>query len=76
MNFFVDKEQVIEEYIYINGMDVNHIKNVLRLQPNENIQVCNIDEEKTYITKILEIQPNKIIVEIMEEFFHRAEPNI
>ena len=74
--FFVKANQIEGNKVQIIGEDVNHIKNVLRLQPNENIQVCNIDEEKTYITKILEIQPNKIIVEIMEEFFHRAEPNI
>lgn len=74
--FFVKENQIEENRIQIIGEDVNHIKNVLRLQIEDNIQVCNIDEEKTYITKILEIQSNEIITEIVEECNYSAEPNI
>lgn len=74
--FFVKENQIEESKIKIIGEDVNHIKNVLRLQPNENIQICNIDEEKTYITKIIEIQPNSIITEILEECTYTTESDI
>lgn len=74
--FFVKEEQIEENKVQIIGEDVNHIKNVLRLQIEDNIQVCNIDEEKTYITKILEIQSNEIITEILEECTYTTETNI
>lgn len=74
--FFVKKNQIEGSIVKIIGEDVNHIKNVLRLQPNENIQVCNIDEEKTYITKIIETQQNSIVTEILEEYTYTTESNI
>lgn len=74
--FFVKKNQIKENKVQIIGEDVNHIKNVLRLQIEDNIQVCNIDEEKTYITKIVEIQSNSVITEILEECTYTTESNI
>lgn len=74
--FFVKKNQIEGSIVKIIGEDVNHIKNVLRLQPNENIQVCNIDEEKTYVTKIIETQQNSIVTEILEEYTYTTESNI
>ena len=74
--FFVKENQIEENRVQIIGEDVNHIKNVLRLQPNENIQICNIDEEKTYITKIIEIHSNIIITEIIEEYTYTTESDI
>lgn len=74
--FFVKENQIEENRVRIIGEDVNHIKNVLRLQPNENIQICNIDEEKTYITKIIEIHSNIIITEIIEEYTYTTESDI
>lgn len=73
--FFVSNEQINENTIKITGEDVNHIKNVLRLQKGEKIQVCNSDMEKTYITKIVEIESNKVIVEILEECNNTTETN-
>ena len=39
MNFFVNDNQIIDEEIYIKGMDVNHIKNVLRYKENDELNV-------------------------------------
>ncbi|MDD3218885.1 MAG: 16S rRNA (uracil(1498)-N(3))-methyltransferase [Lachnospiraceae bacterium] len=39
--FFVKKEQIQEPYIKITGSDVNHIKNVLRMRPEEEITVSD-----------------------------------
>ena len=41
--FFVREEQIEDNKINIIGKDVNHIKNVLRLQLEEEICVCNKD---------------------------------
>ena len=39
--FFVDKSQIDreQELIHILGNDVNHIKNVLRMKPGEQILI-------------------------------------
>ena len=39
--FFVLPDAVSENEITITGTDVNHIKNVLRMQPGEAIEVCD-----------------------------------
>lgn len=74
--FFVKENQIEENRVQIIGEDVNHIKNVLRLQNDDNIQICNLDTKKTYITKIIEIQSNSIITEILEECTYTTESDI
>lgn len=39
MNFFINSSQIIENKIYINNSDVNHIKNVLRKKVGDKISV-------------------------------------
>ena len=41
--FFVKNNQIKDNKIIIIGEDVNHIKNVLRLKIDDNIQICNSD---------------------------------
>ena len=49
--FYVSKEQIAADKIYIEGTDVNHIKNVLRLEKGDWIIAC--DKEGTdYISRI------------------------
>ncbi len=74
--FFVKENQIERSKVQIIGEDVNHIKNVLRLQNDDNIQVCNVDTKKTYITKIIETQANSVITEILEECAYTTESNI
>ena len=66
--FFVITEQIAENSISIIGEDVKHIKNVLRKQPGDILEICNQETGKTYKTEILEINElhikNKIIEEI------------
>lgn len=73
--FFVKNNQINDNKIQIIGEDVNHIKNVLRLQKNEEIQVCNSDTSKSYITKIIELNNDNVIVEILEECSEGTEAN-
>ena len=50
MNFFVDKNQIHENKIDIIGTDVNHIKNVLRKEVGDELNI--VSENKEYISKI------------------------
>jgi 16S rRNA (uracil1498-N3)-methyltransferase len=74
--FFVNENQIAESNVLITGDDVNHIKNVLRLQIGEEIQICNIDKSKTYITQITAIESNKICTKIIKECEETRETKI
>lgn len=74
--FFVKDNQIENKKIRIIGEDVNHIKNVLRLQIGEKIQVCNSDTEQSYITKIIESNTDVVIVEIIQECMEKTEASI
>lgn len=40
--FYVEKNQIHDEYITIEGSDVNHMKNVLRMKIGENVVICDM----------------------------------
>ena len=40
-HFFVTPSQVKEEWIYVEGSDVNHMKNVLRMRTGEELMVSD-----------------------------------
>ena len=46
--FFVEPSQIQGTRVVITGNDVNHIKNVLRMQPGEEIAVSNGEDGKEY----------------------------
>ena len=74
--FFVANNQISKDKVQIVGEDVNHIKNVLRLQKNEEIQVCNRDTQVSYVAKILEMNKNEVLVEIIQECAETTETKI
>ena len=47
--FFVEPSQIQGNRIVITGSDVNHIKNVLRMKPGEEIAVSNGIDGKEYL---------------------------
>ena len=53
--FFVKSEQIKDNKIIIIGEDVNHIKNVLRLNIDDDIQVCDLDTSVNYTCAIYKI---------------------
>ena len=65
--FFVKSEQIAQNKINIIGEDVKHIKNVLRKQNGDNLEICNQKTGKTYICEISEIREQEIINKIIEE---------
>ncbi len=62
--FFVEPEQIQGKQIIITGRDVNHIKNVLRMKPGEEISVSNGQDGKEYRCGIEELGEEEIICEL------------
>ncbi len=61
--FFVEPAQVGEKEIIITGSDVNHIKNVLRMKPEETILISS-GESLEYTCYIRELKEEEIIDKI------------
>ena len=62
--FFVEKEQIGEKTIRIIGSDVNHIRNVLRMKPGEEILISD-GEKKEYHCEIKTLDPEYVEALIM-----------
>lgn len=74
--FFVKNNQVNNEKITIVGEDVNHIKNVLRLNIDDNIQICNVDTAINYTCGISKISNEAIECIIFNIIETNSESNI
>ena len=59
--FFVEPSQIQDKKVIITGGDVNHIKNVLRLKPGEEIAVKNGVDGKEYRCGIEEFTQEQVI---------------
>ena len=71
--FFVKTEQIQDETITILGEDVKHIKNVLRKDKGDKIEICNQENGRTYNCQINNIEDNSIITEIIEQIEERED---
>ena len=71
--FFVKTEQIQDEIITILGEDVKHIKNVLRKDKGDKIEICNQENGRTYNCQINNIEDNSIITEIIEQIEERED---
>ncbi len=61
--FYIDDSQYYEDKICINGDDVNHISNVLRLNHGEWIVACN-GNGTDYIGRITDISKAEVIMHV------------
>ncbi len=59
--FFVEPSQIHDKKVIITGSDVNHIKNVLRLKPGEEIAVRNGVDGREYRCGIEEFAQDQAI---------------
>lgn len=71
-HFFVTPEQVKDNYIQIEGSDVNHIKNVLRMKVGEELQISDGNNKK-YLCEIASISSDEVCVSIKEELISDTE---
>ena len=74
--FFVRNNQINNSKITIIGDDVNHIKNVLRLNIDDDIQICNSDTKENFTCGITKINENSIECTIFNKIKSEAESNI
>ncbi|WP_394925674.1 16S rRNA (uracil(1498)-N(3))-methyltransferase [uncultured Robinsoniella sp.] len=64
-HFFVSPTQIGEKEIIIKGEDVNHIKNVLRMNTGEQISISSGQDNKEYRCEITEYDTNAVLTKIM-----------
>ena len=64
-HFFVSPSQINGHTIVITGEDVNHIKNVLRMKPGEEISIGNGADDNEYRASIREIKDDEIICDLL-----------
>lgn len=74
--FFISQEQIDGNNLKIKGKDVNHIRNVLRKKINDEITVCNIDNQKDYLCTINELEKEYINCTIVTELEKNVESNV
>lgn len=60
-HFFVEPSQIYDKRVIITGDDVNHIKNVIRLKPGDEISVSNGVDGRDYRCGIEEITDTKVV---------------
>lgn len=66
-HFFVPPSQVEGEKIYIEGLDVNHMKNVLRMRAGEKLIVSD-GNNRQYVCEVLGYENNiRAVLGILEE---------
>lgn len=64
-HFFVSPQQIGEKEIRIEGADVNHIRNVLRMPAGEQITVSAGEEKKEYRCEITQLEETYVLARIM-----------
>ena len=64
-HFFVDASQVSEETIRIEGSDVNHMKNVLRMRIGEEVTVSD-GQGKEYLCQVRDFEEEQVQLKIVE----------
>lgn len=74
--FFVDENQIKDDKVEITGDDVNHIANVLRMQKGEQFLIGNNSTLETFLTEILNIEKDRVIVNIIEKLELQTESNV
>ncbi len=72
--FFVEESQIQENQVIIQGTDVNHIKNVLRMKNGDIFLVGNKQTKETYLVEITKVQQKVIQCKIKEEYQRKREP--
>lgn len=74
--FFVKDEQINGTFIEIINDDVNHIKNVLRLNVGATVQICNSDTGENYNTIIEKLENSSIKCKIESVLNSNTESNV
>jgi len=74
-HFFTEPGNIADGRIFIDGSHVNHIKNVLRMKPDEELLISD-GTGKDYLCRISDISDHEIICSIISEEVCRSEPTV
>lgn len=74
--FFVKNNQIKDDIVNINGSDVNHIVNVLRVKKEDEIQVCNQDTGENYNARVIDYTKENVKCKIINKIDKTVESNI
>ena len=72
--FFVKSNQIKQDNIEILGEDIKHIKNVLRKNIGDKIEICDSESGKSYNCEITQLYDNSILTHIIEEYPEISSP--
>ena len=72
-HFFVSEEQINGENAYIEGSDVNHIANVLRMKTGEELLI-SVKGDWDYLCKIVDIETDRGNLKVLESMEQRELP--
>lgn len=73
--FFIEDHQITDNKITIQGEDHLHITKSLRMKLGEKAEICN-GKGKEYITEIVEINKEYVMLNIMEELKNNSETSV
>ena len=65
--FFVETSQITGGQVRILGKDVNHMKNVLRMKPGEEIRVTDSETARSYRCEVSELYEETVVCHILAE---------
>ena len=71
-HFFVTPAQIMDGYAVITGQDVNHIRNVLRMKPGEQVGIRD-GISRSYICELEAIEEEEIRAKILTEDTNLSE---
>ena len=70
--FFVGTDQISDKDIVITGTDVNHIRNVLRMTPGEEVTVSD-GQGMDYFCHIAELTKEEVRLDIVDSWHSFVE---
>lgn len=73
--FITDYELIVGNTAYIVGEDAKHIKKVLRMKPEEKLNVCD-GRGKDFIARINMLESDAVLIDIVSESGKNGEPKL
>lgn len=70
--FYCEQGNIVGGQIILTGMDVNHIKNVLRMKCGEELVICD-GKGKDYYCRINSLDGTQVVADIEEEKLSESE---
>lgn len=71
-HFFVNPSQIQGDQIFVEGQDVNHMKNVLRMKIGEQVEISDGNSKK-YLCEIQEFESETVRLGVLEEMVADTE---